>query len=231
MGEIIQLNTEDPFASVRNELGLASAEVPAFEATMPGMSVMTIEVPSIQSKDAWRSMLNMLSIADGMVVLRPSDTADYDEEGYLYNSPFLGELFEILDARPMFIVCVVNGPIRASMMFFCGVASLVLATKESTFGFPDFAQNRVSPLVKMALEKRMTDAYMKRLTLVGDSISAVEAQRVGLVDFLADKETVENEVCRLIYRHCSPQTGLYMYKPDMAKAMQAKEAEQDYESK
>mmetsp|Transcript_122003 Transcript_122003/g.249063 ORF Transcript_122003/g.249063 Transcript_122003/m.249063 type:complete len:232 (-) Transcript_122003:71-766(-) len=231
MGEIIQLNSEDPFAGVRGELGLSGGEVPAFEATTPGMSVMTLEVPSTQSKECWRSFLNMLSIADGMVILRPSDTAEYDEEGYLYNSPFLGEVYEILDARPMFIVCVVNGPLRASMCFFAGIASLVLATKESTFGFPDFAQNRVSPLVTMALKKRMTDAYLKRMTLVGDSISAIEAQRVGLVDFLADAEGVENEVCRLIYRHCSPQTGLFMYKPDMVKAMQAKEAEQDYAGK
>merc|ERR1719188_1801672 len=231
MASLAKVEDEDPFAGARGTLAVKSGEMPAFQATTPGMSVMTLEVPSMQSKDAWYGFLNMLTVADGMVILRPSDTADYDEEGYLYNSPFLGELYEIIDSRPMFIVCVVNGPLRASMLFFAGIASLVLATKESTFGFPDFAQNRVSPLCTMALKKRMTDAFLKRMTLVGDSISAIEAQRVGLVDFIADKEGVENEVCRLIYRHCSPQTGLFRYKPDMVKAMQAKEAEQDYAGK
>merc|ERR1719188_439027 len=112
-------------------------------------------------------------------------------------------------------------------MIMAGISSIVLATKDATFGFPDFAQNKVSPMVTLALQKRMTDAFMKRMTLVGDSIGAVEAQRVGLVDFVGDEETVENEVCRLIYRHCSPQTGIYMYKNDMIAAMKTKEAAED----
>jgi len=44
--------------------------------------------------------------------------AFYDAGGYLYNSDFLSEVYEVMDSRPMFCVCVCKGPIRAAMMFF-----------------------------------------------------------------------------------------------------------------
>jgi hypothetical protein len=220
-------DVEDPFAGARGTLAVKSGEMPAFQATTPGMSVITLEVPSIQSKDAWYGFLNMLTVADGMVILRPSDTADYDAGGYLYNSDFLSEVYEVTDSRPMFIVCVCKGPLRASMNFFPAISQLVLATKDATFGFPDVALDLVHSCTSLAMRKRVTDAVQKRLFLVGDTIDAQDAQRIGLADFVGTEETVENEVCRLIYRNCSPVTSIYMYKPDMAAALDAKEALED----
>jgi enoyl-CoA hydratase/carnithine racemase len=224
---IVPAGEEDPFAAVRGQINVKAGEMPAFQATTPGMSVITLEVPSVQSKDAWYNFLNMLTVADGMVILRPSDAADYDGGGYLYNSDFLSEVYEVMDSRPMFMVCVCKGPIRASMMFFPCMSQLVLATKDATFGFPDVALDRVHSCTSLAMRKRCTDAVQKRLFLVGDTVDATDAQRIGLADFVGTEETVENEVCRLIYRNCSPVTSYYMYKPDMATALEAKEELED----
>merc|ERR1719277_1928275 len=109
-------------------------------------------------------------------------------------------------------------------MFFTGIASLVLATSDSTFGFPDCAQAKTSEFVAVSLKKRLTDTVQRRLFLVGDTIDAYEAQRFGIVDFVGDEETVENEVCRLIYRNCSPKTQYFVNKRDMVDAMNTKEA-------
>uniref|UniRef100_A0A7S2DML6 Uncharacterized protein n=1 Tax=Alexandrium andersonii TaxID=327968 RepID=A0A7S2DML6_9DINO len=215
---------QDPFLAVREELGMGKSNLPAFQATTPGMSVTTLEVPSVQSKEAWNSFLQMFSVADGIVILRLEDKADYDEEGYIYRSPILSQIYEVADSRPMFIITVCKGPVRSSMMFFCGIASLVLATRDSTFGFPEFAQDKTGDFTSVALRKRLTDQVQRRLFLVGDSIDAHEAQRFGLIDFVADDETVENEVCRLIYRNCSPKTQYFMYKPDMVESLEQKEA-------
>lgn len=219
---------EDPFALARLESpAIKEGQMPAFEATMPGMSVMTLDVPSVQSKDSWHSFLNMLTLADGMVVLRLHDTTDYDEEGYLYNSSFLSEVYEMCDSRPMFIVCVCKGPVRATMMTFPAISQVVLASKDATFGFPDFALDKVHPITSLALRKRLSDHVQKRLFLVGETLSANEAQRFGLVDFVGEEETVENEVCRLIYRNCSPTTNYYMYKPEMTDAMEGRDEAED----
>jgi len=204
---------------------MGKSNLPAFQATTPGMSVTTLEVPSVQSKEAWNGFLQMISVVDGILILRLEDKADYDEEGYLYRSPILAQVFEVCDSRPMFIIAVCKGPIRGSMNFFCGIASLVLATKDSTFGFPDFAQDKTSEFASVAIRKRLTDQVQRRLFLVGDSVDAYEAQRFGLVDFVGDDETVENEICRLVYRNCSPKTQYFMYKPDMVEAIAEKEAQ------
>merc|ERR1719373_1239132 len=107
----------------------------------------------------------------------------------------------------MFIVCVCKGPVRASMMTFPALATAVLATKDASFGFPPQMSDKVSPVTNVALQRRITDVVLRRMTLVGDVVDACEAQRFGLVDFVGDEATVEREVARLVYRNCSPSAA------------------------
>eukprot|EP00931_Biecheleriopsis_adriatica_P091510 TRINITY_DN65399_c0_g1_i1.p1 TRINITY_DN65399_c0_g1~~TRINITY_DN65399_c0_g1_i1.p1 ORF type:complete len:243 (+),score=65.71 TRINITY_DN65399_c0_g1_i1:47-730(+) len=213
---------EDPFAGVASEQVTVKGGLPAFKADVPGMSVMTLEVPSVQSKDAWNSFLQLLSLADGMVVLRLADAAAHDQEEYLAKSPLLSEVYEIVESRPMFIVSICKGPVRASLMTFPAISQVVLATHDASFGLPQYRHD-LHPITPIALKKRMMEQAARRLQLLGDAISANEAQRLGLVDFVGDEVTVENELCRLIYRNCSPSTQYFMYKPDLIKAMREKE--------
>ena len=92
------------------------------------MSVITLDVPTVQDKDAWNSFLDLFSMSDGLVILRPTDTAEDEPDGYLYESEIMAELFEVVDSRLMFVTCVVKGPLRGSMLFFLVISSLVLAT-------------------------------------------------------------------------------------------------------
>eukprot|EP00434_Breviolum_minutum_P033292 symbB.v1.2.029456.t1/scaffold3157.1/size62199/2 len=66
-------------------------QLPAFKVDSSGLTCMTLEVPSVQSKDAWNSFLQLLSLADGIVILRIADDAEHDQEGYLSKSPLLAE--------------------------------------------------------------------------------------------------------------------------------------------
>ena len=217
----------NPSTVARDEPKVGQSNAEAFQATTPGMSVMTLEVPAVQDKDAWNSFLNMLSISDGLVILRPTDTAEYDPEGYLYKSEVMSQIFEVVDSRPMFIVCDIKGPIRGSMMFFPAISTLVLATKDSTFGFPDSSQEKVHQVTFIALRKRLTDVVQRRLFLVGDTIDVFEAQRLGLVDYVGSDENVENEVCRLVYRNCSPKTEYVMHKQKIVGATKAEPVGQE----
>merc|ERR1712129_454350 len=162
-----------------------------------------------------------------MGILRPTSTAEYDKDGYFYSSDFLAEVFEVVDSRPLMVICVCKGPIRSNMMMFPAMAKVVLASQDATFGFPEIQSDTISPAVTSAMKKRISEQLQRRLMLVGDAIDAHEAQRFGLVDFVGDQETVENEVARLIYKNCSPQTMYLMNKPDLVKAMMEEEEEQD----
>jgi len=195
--------------------------------TVPGMPVSTIEVPSTQSVAGWWNFLQQLSIATGVVILRPSCIDEMDKEGYLFNSDFLSEVYEVIDNRPMFIISVIKGPIRSAMMMFPAISSLVLATPESTFGFPESTSDSITAPVNMAMKKRINEQVLRRLMLVGDTIDAAEAQRFGLVDYIGNETHLENEVARMIYKNCSPQTQYYMSKPDLLKAMMDEEEEED----
>jgi len=212
----------DPFAGVQSELVGGDEKTPAYKVEVPGLTCMTLEVPSVQSKEAWNSFLQLFSLADGIVILRISDDAEHDQEGYVAKSPLLGEVYEIVQSRPMFVVCVCKGPVRASLMTFPAISQLVLATTGASFGLPKYRHD-LHPITPIALKKRMMEKAVRRLQLVGDPIDANEAQRLGLVDFIGDEVEVENEICRLVYRNCSPSSQYFMYKSDLVKAMRANE--------
>ena len=44
------------------------------------------------------------------------------------------------------------------------------------------------------------------------------------MDFVASEADVENEISRLIYRNCSPSVQYFMYKSELIRAIEEKEA-------
>jgi len=227
-------------SGARKELGLERGNVPAFKTTTPGMSVMTIDVPSSQSKEAWGNFLQLLYVCDGVLVLRPSCESRPNEDSVLNSTKFLQQVYEIVDSRPMNIVCIVDGPIRGNMMMFPAMATLVLATKDASFGLPTFQQKNTNSAVHDALKKRLsrgcktqyqnaTNPVLNRLMFVGDTIDANEAHRLNVADFVGDEEAVENELSRLIFAHCSPHVTYYMHKRDLNRAVEEKEAQEEGE--
>eukprot|EP00490_Sorites_sp_Unknown_P000113 CAMPEP_0114687630 /NCGR_PEP_ID=MMETSP0191-20121206/62709_1 /TAXON_ID=126664 /ORGANISM="Sorites sp." /LENGTH=203 /DNA_ID=CAMNT_0001974383 /DNA_START=48 /DNA_END=660 /DNA_ORIENTATION=- len=196
------------------ELHGDEANLPAFKVDMSGLTCMTLEVPSVQSKDAWNSFLQLLSLADGIVILRIADDAEHDQDGYLAKSPMLAEVYEIIDC--------LQGPCAG---FAHDIPSVVAASRGNRGCNVRFAkvQNDLHPITSIALKKRLMEKAVRRLQLVGDPIDANEAQRLGLVDFVGSEAAVENEICRLIYRNCSPASQYFMYKSDLVKAMREKE--------
>lgn len=214
---------------MRESLGLQRGTLPALQATAPGQNLMTINVPLVQSDAAWSNLLLMLMLADGPVILRlEDDTAVCDSsDDYFNTKEFLAEIWEVVDSRPMDIVCVCKGPIRGNYNIFPAISTLVLATESATFGFPNHTVHALCDPVRTALSSKRVDALVvRRLTLVGDTVDAREAQRFHLVDFVGDDEAVENEVARIVFETCSPMVTNYMYKADAIRAMEEKEMQE-----
>mmetsp|Transcript_94965 Transcript_94965/g.207705 ORF Transcript_94965/g.207705 Transcript_94965/m.207705 type:complete len:194 (+) Transcript_94965:77-658(+) len=175
---------------------------------VPGLSCTTLEVPSHQGAAAWNGFLEALRLADGIVALRFVARGDSGGKtgGCVANSEFLSQVYEIVDSRPLFIISVCRGVIDDSLLAFVGVANVVLSDQDTIFCMPRESNESAHPIVQVALKRRLSEGVLRRLMLVGDSIEATEAQRLGLADFVGDDATVEKELARLILRKCSPIT-------------------------
>mmetsp|Transcript_9761 Transcript_9761/g.17620 ORF Transcript_9761/g.17620 Transcript_9761/m.17620 type:complete len:253 (+) Transcript_9761:58-816(+) len=225
--------------------------LPEFCERVPGLSCTTINVPSTQSKEAWHNFLHLLSIADGIVVLRPSCTPDFDVDSHFIGD-VLAEALQVVESRPLPIICICKGPIQSTMMMLPAISSVVLASNDASFGFASWSQDdapgsQVRPsdlrsqgishefafpmtlkdqVVRSSMCRRIEENKLMRILLSGQVMDAVEAQRVGLVDFVGTKEDVENELARLVYRRCAPKVKT-VNKEGYLRYLAAKEAAED----
>ena len=87
-----------------------------------------------------------------------------------------------MESRPLFVVCVCKGPVRASLLTFVALAQLVLATDKASFGLPKYRSD-VHPITNIALKKRLMEKVIRRMQLVGDPLQAEEAQRPETCQF------------------------------------------------
>eukprot|EP00931_Biecheleriopsis_adriatica_P110324 TRINITY_DN84573_c0_g1_i1.p1 TRINITY_DN84573_c0_g1~~TRINITY_DN84573_c0_g1_i1.p1 ORF type:complete len:236 (+),score=52.70 TRINITY_DN84573_c0_g1_i1:71-778(+) len=205
--------TEDPFRDRRH--GLAPGEVPTMTYTEPGMQITTIEVPCMADKKIWENLMHMLQVSTGIIVIRTLGQLVWDKDLYMVMSEVMGEICEIVDSRPTFIVNIAKGDVRSWQMAFAAFADVCLAEPDATFGFPEVRMGGLPAAVTVAMRKRVSDDNIRKMITDGLPLNAREAQRIGLVDFVGD---VEAELSRIIFKNCKPKVTNVMYRPDCEKA-------------
>jgi len=207
---------EDPFKDRRH--GLAPGEVPVMTLTEPAMPVTTIEVPAHADKRFYEGVLELLSVSSGMVIFRFLGQLVWDKDYYTMAQEIFAELCEVVDTRPTYIVNVAKGDVRSLPVAFAALSDVSLAEPDATFGFPEVRVGGMPACVTVAMRKRVSDDYIRKMITDGLPIDAREAQRVGLVDFVGD---VETELSRIIFRNCKPKVTNVMYRPDCERAWRA----------
>lgn len=211
--------SEDPFASVRDQLtDIPKGHVPAIHQTLPGATVTTIEVPAVMDKDrGFACFLHQMVCADGIVVLRPEGEGYWDKDDYIMHAECYAEIYELVDARPLMIINIAKGRIRSGQMMLPAMSTICLATPDATFGFPEVRVGGIPAITAVALRKRVSDDSARKMMLMGDSMTASEAQKCGLVDFVGD---VEMELARILYQRATPKEAVITWKPDVLKALE-----------
>mmetsp|Transcript_6351 Transcript_6351/g.13872 ORF Transcript_6351/g.13872 Transcript_6351/m.13872 type:complete len:226 (-) Transcript_6351:121-798(-) len=205
--------SKDPLAEERR---LAKpGEVPCRTITEPGLSVTTIEVPAIPDAALYQNFLHQLRYADGVVVLRAAGAEIWDKDIYFPLQEIWMEISEEVQSRPMFIITICKGNVRANQMLLPAFASVCLSDPDATFGLPEVRMGGAPAVQSVMLRRRLSEDNIRKLLMSTDPIDAYEAQRVGLVDFVGD---VETELARLIQKNCQPKTMVQFYKPDLERA-------------
>jgi enoyl-CoA hydratase/carnithine racemase len=127
-------------------------------------------------------------------MLQEAARAGYDaalEEGLA-----LGRMLRRVHESPVPVIAVVHGPALGGGAGLAAACDLVIAARDAGFGFPEVRLGLIPAVVSPFVLQRLTPARARRLFLTGERVSAAEAVALGLVDVLAEPETLEAELAR-----------------------------------
>ena len=106
------------------------------------------------------------------------------------------ELFVLIRNLPVPVIAAVRGRALAGG---CGLATscdIVLATSSARFGYPEVKIGFVPAMVTAILRRNVSEKLAFELLTRGETISANEAHRIGLINQVFNDDEFENEVSR-----------------------------------
>jgi methylglutaconyl-CoA hydratase len=119
---------------------------------------------------------------------------DNTYEENLADSTMLMELFHAIYTCEKITLACVEGPAIAGGCGLATVCDFVFCTPESLFGYPEVKIGFVPALVSVFLVRRVGEAKAKELLLTGELIVAESAQKIGLVNYIVDPKTIQENV-------------------------------------
>ncbi|RMG58278.1 MAG: enoyl-CoA hydratase/isomerase family protein [Deltaproteobacteria bacterium] len=118
-----------------------------------------------------------------------------------------GEMVSLLDSFPAVTVSVVEGGALGGGMGLCAVTDLTLAHTGAIFGLPETTLGIPPAQILPFIVRRIGEYEARRLSLLGERISAKEAAEIGLVTSLWETEGALQgmlEDVRRKVRKCAP---------------------------
>ncbi len=106
---------------------------------------------------------------------------------------------------PIPVVARVDGHVRAGGLGLLGACDVVVAGPASTYAFTEVRLGLAPAIISLTVLPRLTDRASSRLFLTGETFTAAEAVRVGLVSESADDPAAAVEALVDAFRTCSPQ--------------------------
>ncbi|MEM7446462.1 MAG: SDR family oxidoreductase, partial [Pseudomonadota bacterium] len=110
------------------------------------------------------------------------------------------KLAALMNDAEMPIIALIDGACRGGGMLFPSLATIVIATDEASFGFPEIRVGGLPGLVSVYAQNRLSRAACQRYMLTGDVLDPESAYRAGLVDFIGDADASEKELQRHLRR-------------------------------
>ena len=112
----------------------------------------------------------------------------------LKDSNQLKELFLKIYTLRKVVIAQVQGHALAGGCGLANVCDFVFAVPDAKFGYTEVKIGFVPALVSVFLIRKIGEQKAKQLLLTGDIISGEETVRMGLVNYLVEKDELENSV-------------------------------------
>jgi methylglutaconyl-CoA hydratase len=131
-------------------------------------------------------------------------------EENIADSNHLKELFLQIYQLKKVVIAQVQGHALAGGCGLATICDFVFAIPEAKFGYTEVKIGFIPALVSIFLIRKIGEQKAKQLLLSGDLIQGEETIRLGLVNFLASKENLEQEVTNYAQRLIKNNSGQSM---------------------
>jgi len=127
------------------------------------------------------------------------------------DSARLAFLFETIYLLPKPVIAVVNGPALAGGCGLASVCDIVLASAEhALFGYTEVRIGFIPAVVMTFLVRRVGEGRAREMILRGNTFSAEEAERSGLVNRVLPEASLKEEAERLCRELATANSGAAM---------------------
>ncbi|ARS35908.1 enoyl-CoA hydratase/isomerase family protein [Pontibacter actiniarum] len=126
---------------------------------------------------------------------------DYHEN--LLDSTHLMELFRMIYTLKKVVIAQIHGHAIAGGCGLAAICDFGFTVPEAKFGYTEVKIGFIPAIVKVFLLRKIGEARAKQLLLTGDLISAGEAERYGLVNYVVPAEELEERVFAFAQKLCS----------------------------
>ena len=92
------------------------------------------------------------------------------------------------------VIAQIEGHAIAGGAGLATVCDLVFSVPEAKFGFTEVKIGFVPAIVSVFAIRKFGESHTKRLLLSGDLVTAEDAKQIGLVNFISDKKSINNDV-------------------------------------
>lgn len=108
----------------------------------------------------------------------------------------LAQILKSVYATPLITICAVHGAVLAGGVGLMSVCDLVLASQGTRFGLPETRRGLVAALVAVFLRRQLGDRHLRELLLLGESIDAEQALRIGLINQVVAADNLLDEAVK-----------------------------------
>lgn len=115
-------------------------------------------------------------------------------------------LYELIYAGPKVVISQVEGHAIAGGCGLATVSDFSFAVPAANFGYTEVRIGFIPAIVSVFLARKLGEGKARELLLTGDLISAEEAFRYGLINFVVNADEIETKVmgfARRLAENCS----------------------------
>jgi methylglutaconyl-CoA hydratase len=125
---------------------------------------------------------------------------DYHDN--LIDSTLLMELFRLIYTLKKVVIAQIHGHAIAGGCGLAAICDFGFAVPEALFGYTEVKIGFIPAIVNVFLLRKIGEARAKQLLLTGDLISAEEAERFGLINYVVSAVELEQRVYNFAEKLC-----------------------------
>jgi methylglutaconyl-CoA hydratase len=160
------------------------------------MSLITAFARANQDQDVKVIVLNAIgdvfSAGADLAYLQQLQSNTYHEN--VADSAALKDLFYTIYTSPKAVIAQVEGHAIAGGCGLASVCDIVFSVPEAKFGYSEVKIGFIPALVACFLVRKTGEARTKELLLSGELIDASTASTYGLINFICNKESIQDSV-------------------------------------